>query len=50
MPISISADRKPQADGKVQLPPPAAAVATQQLEQRSDGRDDVTTEPPAGNE
>ena len=45
MPISISADRKPQADGKVQLPP--AAVATRQPEQQPG---DATTEPPAGNE
>lgn len=43
MPISISADRKPQADGKIQLP------ATRQPEQQTGGKD-TTTEPPAGNE
>lgn len=49
MPISI-ASRKPQADGKIQLPsspPPAVAgEATQQ----TDVKNDTTTEPPAGNE
>ena len=43
MPISISAARMPQADGKVQLPPPAAVVTQQP-------KDDATGEPPAGNE
>ena len=53
MPISLTAARKPQADGKVQLPPPppaAVPVATQQPEQQSDVKDDATAEPPAGNE
>lgn len=47
MPISI-ASRKPQADGKIQLPssPPAPGGATQQ----PDAKDDATAEPPAGNE
>ena len=47
MPISISAARKPQANGKVQLPSsPPPAVVTQQ----PNGKDDATAEPPAGNE
>ena len=49
MPTSIGT-RKPQTDGKIQLPsspPPAVAVeATQQ----ADVKGDTTAEPPAGNE
>ena len=46
MQISISAARKPQADGRVQLPPAAAAT------QQPGGKDDATTESqaPAGDE
>ena len=48
MPISISAARKPKADGRVQLPP-AAAASTRQPE-KPGGEDDATTESPAGDE
>ena len=44
--ISISAARKPQADGRVQLPP---AAAIRQSE-KTGGKDDATTESPAGDE
>ena len=47
MPISISAARKPQADGRLQFP--LAAAATRQPEQPG-GKDDTTTESPAGDE
>ena len=43
--LSISADRKSQADGEVHLLP--AAVATQQPEPPG-GEDDATTASPAG--